>query len=26
VPKVIALSLIVNDPDRYGFEGYRAVG
>ncbi len=26
VPKVIALSLIVNDPDRYGFDGYRAIG
>jgi membrane-bound lytic murein transglycosylase D len=26
VPKVIALSLIVNDPDRYGFEGFEAVG
>jgi len=26
VPKVIALSLIVNDPDRFGFEGYKAVG
>ncbi len=26
VPKVIALSLIVNNPDQYGFEGYKAVG
>jgi membrane-bound lytic murein transglycosylase D len=26
VPKVIALSLIVNDPDQYGFQGYKAVG
>jgi membrane-bound lytic murein transglycosylase D len=26
VPKVIALSLIVNNPDQYGFEGYQAVG
>lgn len=26
VPKVIALSLIVNDPDRYGFEGFKAIG
>jgi len=26
VPRVIALSLIVNDPDRYGFEGFKAVG
>lgn len=26
VPRVIALSLIVNDPDRYGFGGYKAVG
>lgn len=26
VPKVIALSLIVNDPNRYGFEGYAAIG
>jgi hypothetical protein len=26
VPRVIALSLIVNNPDRYGFEGYKAVG
>lgn len=26
VPKVIALSLIVNDPDRYGFEGFKALG
>jgi membrane-bound lytic murein transglycosylase D len=26
VPKVIALSLIVNNPDQYGFEGYKAIG
>jgi membrane-bound lytic murein transglycosylase D len=26
VPKVLALSLIVNNPDQYGFEGYKAVG
>lgn len=26
VPKVIALSLIVNNPDQYGFDGYKAVG
>ncbi len=26
VPRVIALSLIVNNPDRYGFEGFKAVG
>lgn len=26
VPKVIALSLIVNDPDQYGFQGYKAIG
>lgn len=26
VPKVIALSLIVNNPDEYGFEGYKAIG
>jgi membrane-bound lytic murein transglycosylase D len=26
VPKVIALSLIVNNPDQYGFEGYKALG
>jgi membrane-bound lytic murein transglycosylase D len=26
VPKVIALSLIVNNPDQYGFQGYKAVG
>ena len=26
VPKVIAISLIVNNPDQYGFDGYKAVG
>lgn len=26
VPKVIALSLIVNNPDQYGFGGYQALG
>jgi hypothetical protein len=26
VPKVIALSLIVNNPDQYGFEGFKALG
>jgi hypothetical protein len=26
VPKVLALSLIVNNPDQYGFEGYKTVG
>jgi membrane-bound lytic murein transglycosylase D len=26
VPKVIALSLIVNNPDQYGFDGYKALG
>lgn len=26
VPKVIALSMIVNNPDQYGFGGYKAVG
>lgn len=26
VPKVIALTLIVNNPDQYGFEGFKALG
>jgi membrane-bound lytic murein transglycosylase D len=26
VPKVIALSLIVNNPDQYGFKGFEAIG
>ena len=26
VPKVIALSLIVNNPDQYGFDGFKALG
>jgi membrane-bound lytic murein transglycosylase D len=26
VPRVIALSLIVSNPDQYGFDGFKAIG